>query len=39
MKNKDVKSNIYKKFKLEEAEEAHETIQSRESSGSIILEP
>ena len=23
MKNKDVKSNIYKKFKLEEAEEAH----------------
>ena len=39
MKNKDVKSNIYKKFKLEEAEEAHKTIQSRESSGSIILEP
>jgi hypothetical protein len=34
-----VKSNIYKKFKLEEAEEAHKTIQSRESSGSIILEP
>ena len=39
MKNKDVKSNIYKKFKLEEAEKAHKTIQSRESSGSIILEP
>jgi NADPH:quinone reductase len=39
MKNKDVKSNIYKKFKLEEAEEAHKTIQSRESSGSMILEP
>ena len=39
MKNKDVKCNIYKKFKLEEAEEAHKTIQSRESSGSIILEP
>ena len=39
MKNKDVKSNIYKKFKLEEAKEAHKTIQSRESSGSIILEP
>ena len=39
MKNKDVKSNIFKKFKLEEAEEAHKTIHSRESSGSIILEP
>ena len=39
LKNKDVKSNIFKKFKLEEAKEAHKTIQSRESSGSIILEP
>ena len=39
MKNKDLKSNIYKKFKLEGALEAHKTIQSRESSGSIILEP
>ena len=39
MKNKDVKSNIYKKFKLEEAEEAHVLLQSRKSSGSIILEP
>ena len=39
MKNRDVKPNIYKKFKLEEAEEAHVTLQSRESSGSIILEP
>ena len=39
MKNKDVKTNIYKKFKLEEALEAHKIIQSRKSSGSIILEP
>ena len=39
MKNRDLKSNIYKKFKLEEAEEAHIILQSRESSGSIILEP
>ena len=39
MKNGDVKSNIYKKFKLNEAEEAHKTLQSRKSSGSIILEP
>ena len=39
MKNGDVKPNIFKKFKLNEAEEAHKTLQSRESSGSIILEP
>ena len=39
MNNGDVKPNIYKKFKLREAEDAHVTIQSRESSGSIILEP
>ena len=39
MKNRDVNPNIYKKFKLKEAEKAHFTLQSRESSGSIILEP
>ena len=39
MKNKDVNPNIYKKFKLEEAEEAHVKLQSRQTSGSIILEP
>ena len=39
MKKGDVKANIYKKFKLNEAEEAHKTLQSRKSSGSIILEP
>ena len=39
MKNGDVKANIYKKFKLNDAGEAHKTLQSRESSGSIILEP
>ena len=39
MKNNEVKSNIYKKFKLEEAVEAHIILQSRESLGSIILEP
>ncbi|MDC0058023.1 quinone oxidoreductase [Pelagibacteraceae bacterium] len=39
MKNGDVKANIYKKFKLDDAEEAHKKIQSRESSGSIILKP
>jgi NADPH2:quinone reductase len=39
MKNGDVKANIYKKFKLNDAYEAHRTLQSRESFGSIILEP
>jgi len=39
IKNGDLKANIFKKFKLNEAEEAHKTLQSRKSSGSIILEP
>ena len=39
IKNRDVNPNIYKKFKLKEAEEAHVILQSRKSSGSIILEP
>jgi len=39
MKKCDVKANIYKKFKLSDAGEAHKTLQSRKSSGSIILEP
>mgnify|MGYP001211467272 FL=1 len=39
MKNGDVKTNIYKKFKLNNADEAHRILQSRKSSGSIILEP
>ena len=39
IKNGDVKANIFKKFRLKEAEEAHKTLQSRKSSGSIILEP
>tara|TARA_B100000029_G_C17448741_1_gene914201 strand:- start:147 stop:1130 length:984 start_codon:yes stop_codon:yes gene_type:complete len=39
MKKNEIKSNIYMKFKLEEASKAHEILQSRKSSGSIILEP
>ena len=39
MKNGEVKSNIYKKLKLQEAQKAHEILQSRKSVGSIILEP
>ena len=39
MKDGQIKANIFKKFKLEEAQIAHKIIQSRESIGSIILEP
>ena len=39
IKNKEVKPNIFKSFKLSEASEAHKLIQSRKSSGSIILKP
>jgi NADPH:quinone reductase len=39
IKNGEVKSNIFRKFKLEEASKAHEMLQSRKSFGSIILEP
>ena len=37
IKNKEIKPNIFKKFKLSEANKAHELIQSRKSVGSIIL--
>ena len=39
IKNKEVKPNIFKSFKLSEASDAHELIQSRKSFGSIILKP
>ena len=39
IKNKEIKPNIFKKFKLSEASEAHKLIQSRQSIGSIILQP
>ena len=39
MRNGKIKTNIYKKIKLEEAQRAHEVLQSRKSFGSIILEP
>jgi len=39
MKNKEIKTNIYKKFKLKDAGEAHQILQSRKTFGSIILEP
>ena len=39
MRNGEVKSNIYKKFKLEEVSKAHEVLQTRKSVGSIILKP
>ncbi len=39
IKKKEIKPNIFKKIPLEDAEEAHRLIQSRESLGSIILKP
>ncbi len=39
IKNKEIKPNIFKKFKLSDASEAHKLIQSRTSIGSIILKP
>ncbi len=39
IKNKEIKPNIYKTFKLAQASEAHELIESRRSTGSIILKP
>ncbi len=39
IKNKEVKPNIFKAFKLSEASEAHKLIESRKSIGSIILNP
>ena len=39
IKNKQIKPNIFKTFKLSDASEAHKLIQSRVSVGSIILKP
>ena len=39
IKNKEIRPNIYKKFNLSEASEAHQLIESRKSTGSIILKP
>ncbi len=39
IKNKEIKTNIFKAFKLSDASEAHNLIQSRKSMGSIILNP
>ena len=39
IKNKEIKPNISKSFKLSEASEAHKFIESRMSTGSIILNP
>ncbi len=39
IKNKEIKPNIFKAFKLSEASEAHKLIESRASIGSIILNP
>jgi NADPH2:quinone reductase len=36
---KEIKSNIFKIFDLRDASEAHSVLQSRKSSGSILLKP
>ena len=37
--NKSIKQHIYKKIKLKDASEAHNLLQSRKTSGSIVLIP
>jgi NADPH2:quinone reductase len=39
IKNNSIKENIFKKISLKDASEAHKILQSRESTGSIILKP
>jgi len=39
IKNKSIKDNIFKKISLKDASEAHTILQSRKSTGSIILKP
>ena len=39
IKNNLIKENIYKKISLKNASEAHSLLQSRQSTGSIILKP
>ena len=39
IKNKEIKPSIFKVIKLSDASEAHKLIQSRKSTGSIILKP
>jgi len=39
IKNNEIKANIHEIFKLQDASKAHSLIQSRNSSGSIILRP
>ena len=39
IQKKEIKANIYKKYKLKDASEAHSILQSRSTSGSLLLEP
>jgi len=39
IKNNSIKENIFKRISLKNASEAHTILQSRESTGSIILKP
>ena len=39
IKNKEIKEHIFQAFNLKDAAKAHALIQSRQSTGSIILKP
>ena len=39
IKDKKVKPNLSKKYKLEEASEAHKDLESRKTFGSLVLKP
>ena len=39
IQKKEIKANIYKKYKLKDASDAHSILQSRSTSGSLLLEP
>ena len=38
-KSGDVKINIFKKYKLEEASKAHEDLESRKITGPVVIIP
>ena len=39
IKNKEIKTNISDKFKLKDASKAHMKLESRNTTGSIVIKP
>ena len=39
IKNKEIKTNISDKFKLKDASNAHRKLESRNTTGSIVIKP